>query len=292
MRRKALIFEDNSVVATFLVEALRQKQFQSEVVGQCDHLIALVSQRRPDLIVLNAAFGQGSGYEMCENLKLDRETNRIPLIMLVPPELPDERTRGLLVGANSYLFGPLTEAQIGRAVDEVAAWRAQLESHGTEGEIHFHLLSDTRFLEELNQLLASLFLYTGLSESQIKHLSIAVREIGINAIEWGHRNEVERLVTVIYRIDSEKVTILIRDSGPGFDPGNLPHAARLGDPVSHLSVRESLGLREGGFGLLVARGLVDDLQFNETGNEVRLIKCFPPVPGPRSDPSQCNQPKE
>jgi hypothetical protein len=37
-----------------------------------------------------------------------------------------------------------------------------------------------------------------------------------------------------------------------------------------------LGLREGGFGILMARGLVDDLQYNDTGNEVRLVKYFPP----------------
>ena len=41
-----------------------------------------------------------------------------------------------------------------------------------------------------------------------------------------------------------------------------------------MMVREVLGLREGGFGILMARGLVDDLQYNETGNEVRLVKYF------------------
>jgi len=43
-----------------------------------------------------------------------------------------------------------------------------------------------------------------------------------------------------------------------------------------MMVRETLGLREGGFGILMSKGLVDDLQYNETGNEVRLIKYFPP----------------
>ena len=54
----------------------------------------------------------------------------------------------------------------------------------------------------------------------------------------------------------------------------LPHAANPEDPTTHMMVREVLGLREGGFGILMARGLVDDLQYNETGNEVRLIKYF------------------
>ena len=44
-------------------------------------------------------------------------------------------------------------------------------------------------------------------------------------------------------------------------------------------VRETLGLREGGFGILISRGLVDELQYNDTGNEVRLVKFFPPRSG-------------
>ena len=73
-----------------------------------------------------------------------------------------------------------------------------------------------------------------------------------------------------YRIDPEKVTIVIRDTGPGFNPTELPHAAGPDDPIAHMEVRESLGLREGGFGILMARGLVDELAYNKTGNEVRL----------------------
>jgi anti-sigma regulatory factor (Ser/Thr protein kinase) len=103
---------------------------------------------------------------------------------------------------------------------------------------------------------------------------MAIREMGTNAIEWGNRKQVDRPVIVTYRIDPEKVTILIRDSGPGFDRGNLKHAAKLEDPVAHMEVREEMGLRCGGFGILMTRGLVDDLQYNEQGNEVRLVKRF------------------
>jgi anti-sigma regulatory factor (Ser/Thr protein kinase) len=41
-----------------------------------------------------------------------------------------------------------------------------------------------------------------------------------------------------------------------------------------MEVRETKGLRPGGFGIFMTRGLVDDLQYNDTGNEVRLTKRF------------------
>ena len=137
--------------------------------------------------------------------------------------------------------------------------------------------SDTHYLDELNTMLGSLFLFSGLTQQQVKQLTTAIRELGCNAIEWGHKKQVDRIVTLDYRIDPQKVTIVIRDTGPGFNPGQLPHAAQLEDPVAHMEIRETLGLREGGFGILMSRGLVDELAYNATGNEVTLVKYFPPA---------------
>jgi anti-sigma regulatory factor (Ser/Thr protein kinase) len=215
-----------------------------------------------------------SGYHICQQLKLDRQTNLMPIIIVTALVGHEDMIHGLKVGANHYLTKPFGLEQLEQAVDQVMKWRRDLEQTGTQGEIHFQFKSDTRYLDELNQLLASMYHHTGLSEDQSQQLMMAVREMGTNAIEWGNRNQVERLVTVTYRIDKEKIVILIRDSGPGFDPRNLPHAATLDDPMEHLDKRSELGLRAGGFGILMARGLVDELKYNETGNEVKLVKRF------------------
>ena len=95
-------------------------------------------------------------------------------------------------------------------------------------------------------MLGSMFLFSGLTQPQVKQLATAVRELGTNAIEWGHRRQKERIVDVVYRIDPEKVTIVIRDSGPGFNPKQLPHAAREDDPIGHMEVREIAGSAQGG----------------------------------------------
>jgi anti-sigma regulatory factor (Ser/Thr protein kinase) len=195
--------------------------------------------------------------------------------MVTCRDQPQDRIHGLQVGANHYLTKPFTPDQLERAIQEVSAWKEELIRHGTRGEIHFHMKSDTQSLEELNFLLGALFLHSGMPQGLVKQLTMAVREMGTNAIESGHQKQIDRIVTVTYRIDSEKITIIVRDAGPGFNPNDLPHAAKPGDPIGHLEVREKMGLREGGFGIMIARGLVDELQYNEKGNEVRLVKFFP-----------------
>jgi CheY-like chemotaxis protein len=272
MHPRALIVEDEAGAADALARMLRARGLDPMVVGRGRDAIALARWHRPDLILLDLGLPDLDGYTVCEELKLDRATSLIPIIMVTGRDGHEDRVHGLTVGANRYLTKPFTLEQLNQSIDEVFAWRRALEHHGSQGEIHFQLNSDVRYLEELNELLASLFLFSGLTEPEVKRLITAVREIGTNAIEWGHRHQADLLVTVVYRIEPDRVTIAIRDTGPGFDPARLPHAARPGDPVSHIAVREALGLREGGYGLSLVRGMVDELHFNEAGNEARLIK--------------------
>jgi anti-sigma regulatory factor (Ser/Thr protein kinase) len=148
--------------------------------------------------------------------------------------------------------------------------------HGrVQREFTFELTSETEYLIEVNNLLSQLLLLSKLDERSAGQLCRALLEMGQNAIEWGNRNQVDALVQITYRLHPDHVSLTIRDEGTGFDPKNVPHAAREGDPMSHLAIRDVLGLREGGFGLLISRGLVDELRHNQAGNEVTLIKRFP-----------------
>lgn len=275
MSRIALIVEDERDTGHLLAEHMRRWGFDPTVLTEGKPAISWVRQNQPDLILLDLLLPGMDGFTICENLKLDRETNLIPIIMITALTDPEDKVHGLQVGANRYLTKPFTSQNLHEAIKEVFDWRENIQKNGTEGEIRFQLQSDTQYLEELNHLLGSLFLFSGLSEQQVKQLTTAVREMGTNAIEWGHKKQIERIVNVIYHIDPDKITITIRDSGSGFDPSNLPHAAQPDDPVGHMMVRETLGLREGGFGILMSQGLVDEMSYNEAGNEVRLIKYFP-----------------
>ena len=106
------------------------------------------------------------------------------------------------------------------------------------------------------------------------HLRQAVMEMAHNAIEWGNNHQSDRLVTIRYRVYEDRVEIVVRDQGSGFDLSNLPHAAVPDDPFSHLDVRDKLGLRAGGFGLMISKGMVDELRYTDPGNEVTLTKRF------------------
>jgi two-component system, OmpR family, response regulator len=274
MNRKALIVDDEEEICLLLAEHMRRWGFEPTVLFEGKEVVEWVRKNRPDVILLDLMLPDIDGYSICETLKLDRETNLVPVIMVTAMTDQEDKVHGLQVGANTYLTKPFTPDAIFKAIQNALNWLDELRTNGTQGEIRFHLQSDTHYLEELNHLLGSLFLFSGLTQQQVKQLTTAVREIGTNAIEWGHKKISDRIMTVDYRIDPEKITIDIKDTGPGFNPSNLPHAAQADDPIGHMMVREELGLREGGFGIMMSRGLVDEMSYNEKGNEVRLIKYF------------------
>ena len=106
-------------------------------------------------------------------------------------------------------------------------------------------------------------------------LMLAFREILLNAMEHGGRFDPDQVVEVAAVRTERAIVFYVRDPGPGFLIGDLLHAAVSNppdDPVAHAEKRAQLGLRPGGFGLLLAQGIVDEMIYSERGNEVLLIK--------------------
>lgn len=106
-------------------------------------------------------------------------------------------------------------------------------------------------------------------------LSRAVHEMVLNAVEWGGKLDPSRRVRVDCVRTSRMILYRIADPGTGFDAETLAHAALNNppdQPAGHHKVRAGMGLRPGGFGILLAQALADELIYNEARNEVILIK--------------------
>jgi DNA-binding response OmpR family regulator len=274
MARTVLIVDDERDTNDILAAMTQARAFAPVQLYTGSQVFDAVRRHAPDLILLDLMLPDLDGFAICDRLKRNRDTNLIPIIMVTALHDADHRIAGVRVGANGYLTKPFTPDQLFAAIDKALAWRHEHESMGSTGEINFDVRSETTYLQQANDMLADLFAHTSLTERQIKDLRQAVMEMGGNAIEWGHRKNAELVLQITYRIDPEAVTLIIRDQGPGFNPTKLPHAASDEDPIGHLDIRNELGIREGGFGIMLARGLVDEFRYNDKGNEVTLIKRF------------------
>ncbi|MFO0910626.1 MAG: response regulator [Isosphaeraceae bacterium] len=272
----ALIVEDHPDQAEMVAKILKMHNFEPIVAGDGETGLELARSLAPDVVLLDLMLPDINGFEVCRRLRTERSTMLTPIVMLTALNDADNRVRGFRVGANAYVTKPYGIDELFQAIGAARAWREELVSSKMQGEIHVELNSEITLLNDLNDFLLHLSRATPLNNDQVMHLRQAVLEMAQNAIEWGNQHQTDRLVTIRYRIHGDHVEILVRDQGSGFDRTNLPHAAAPGDPFTHLDVRDKLGLRAGGFGLMICEGMVDELRYNDVGNEVTLIKRFDP----------------
>jgi len=101
------------------------------------------------------------------------------------------------------------------------------------------------------------------------------REMLLNAIEWGGQFDPNRKVRIAWIRFRRMVLYRIADPGPGFKFEDLKHAAvsyAPEDRLQYVDARMEKGLRPGGFGILMAQAMVDELIYNEVHNELVFVK--------------------
>ncbi|WP_353570165.1 response regulator [Candidatus Albibeggiatoa sp. nov. BB20] len=69
-------------------------------------------QAQPDLILLDIMMPEMDGFEVCQRLKADTETQHIPIIFITALENSKEKVKGLSLGAVDYITKPLSQEEV------------------------------------------------------------------------------------------------------------------------------------------------------------------------------------
>ena len=107
------------------------------------------------------------------------------------------------------------------------------------------------------------------------------RELLNNAIEHGGKCDPSKRVEIKYIHLKRAILYSIKDPGEGFDIEDIEHAAFANppdQPTRHMQVRQELGLRPGGFGIMLASQVIDELVYNEKHNELIFVKYIDEEP--------------
>ncbi len=106
---KALIVDDDRVLADVLAFTLRREGF--EVVQAFDGVMALErwQEERPDVIVLDVNLPRLDGFAVCRRI---REVSDTPILLLTVRNEEDDIIRGLELGADDYITKPFSPRQL------------------------------------------------------------------------------------------------------------------------------------------------------------------------------------
>jgi len=131
---------------------------------------------------------------------------------------------------------------------------------------------------------------SSLPEAEKDAVACAAHEILLNAMEHGGNFDPNQYVEIGYLRTKRELACRVKDPGKGFSLEELRHAALNsppGDLFAHMRIREEQGLRDGGFGILMATKLVDEVIYGEQGNDVILVKY---LDSPTAEPNLGGKP--
>ncbi len=108
-----------------------------------------------------------------------------------------------------------------------------------------------------------------------EQLSLAADELLGNSIEHGAGADPTAAIQFTLLRTARLVIFHIGDPGSGFSFSAMAHAAISNppkEPLRHAQYRADQGMRPGGFGIMLVKQIADELLYNDTGNEVVMIK--------------------
>lgn len=266
------------------------------VIGR-DHRVAkIVAEALPDwrldrahdnesaLVMLRAQHfhllltgDETSGQQDVDLLREVRRTRpHLRLIILTNESTPADVIASMKERAFSYFSAPYTAEALTdmlRHATDAPVWDEGIELLSATPEwLGLAARCDMRTADRLVQFIHE---FSDLPEPHRDDVGSAFREILMNAVEHGGNLDPSQHVVISYIRARDAVICRIKDPGEGFSLEQLREAAMADaddDPLQHIEYRKEQGMRAGGYGVLMARSLVDDLVYNEKGNEVMLIK--------------------
>jgi len=269
-----LIVDDDRLTRVMLSTILEGGGYGVAAAEDGAEALRLADAARFDLVLLDIWMPGMSGFEVLDRLRAQAAPPRV--IVLTSDETPETLLAAVRGQADRYLTKPVpAEALLEIVAEELGApARPRIEVLSARPDwVELMVPCRLEVVDYIQNFLGQLD--ANLNEEVRRSVGQAFREMLTNAIEWGGALDPERKVRISYLRMRRLILYRISDPGSGFRFEDLNHAAvgyPADQPLAHVVPREAKGLRPGGFGVLLARALVDELIYNETQNEVVFVK--------------------
>jgi CheY-like chemotaxis protein len=299
---ETVLIVDDSAVDRRLAGGVLAKlpQLRIEYASDGSEALDRLAEIAPDLIVSDLVMPGRNGLELVEEVA--RLRPHLPVVLMTNKGSEEIAVKALKAGAASYV----PKSQLAKMLPEIVLHvlslarqrrsQANLMASIVRSEMVFDLgIDDTLIAPLVHYLQNCLSGMRMCDESASLRVCIALEEALRNAMFHGNleissaeregdcdtycgivqqRRESlpfrDRHLFVRVLLDVNEARFTIRDEGPGFNPALLP------DPTDP----ENLD-KVSGRGLLLMRTFMDDVTYNEVGNEVTMVKrVSTPSPAP------------
>jgi CheY-like chemotaxis protein len=292
-----ILVVDDAPVDARIATGLLEKRPQTRVLvarnGQS--ALSLIEQHHPELVVTDLQMPHMDGFQLVEAIR--EKFPYLPTVLMTAHGSEEIAMRALQRGAASYVRKQDLARRLNDTVDEVLALTAgkrqqqRLWPAWQHTEFHFCLENNPSLIHalvaHLRHYLSSLAYH---DEMTFIRMGVALHEALANAMFHGnleldsgirgdHSGEYYRLaeerrnqqpyanrrVHVTLRENGRESKYTVRDEGSGFDV-----KATRSDPTDPANLQ-----RPSGRGLFLIQTFMDEVTFNESGNEITMVHYRP-----------------
>jgi FixJ family two-component response regulator/anti-sigma regulatory factor (Ser/Thr protein kinase) len=293
-KSKILLVDDEELVREELGGLLSDEGYQVVVGADGQQGLELFKEQRPDLVITDVRMPRVTGLELVAAIR--EASPDTPVTVITGHGTEEMAIQALRAGVTDFIKKPVR-------VDDLNAALARMETalhfarhdpsnlpsaaHLVERVWTYELTNERAAIPDFVDVLLTTC-STGADRGQLMELSLALRELILNAVEHGNlaltyeekttaleagRLEellierarqpelVDRRVLVKASRTDKSLAVEVTDQGKGFNWRSLP------DPTD-----PSYLLADHGRGVLLAQLSVDELRYSEAGNQVTIVK--------------------
>lgn len=131
-----------------------------------------------------------------------------------------------------------------------------------EATFHVHTIKSGRgAIDSLKQVILDAVKKEHYGDEAIFGIKLALEEALCNADKHGNECCPDKTITVRYAVNAEKMVVIVRDEGAGFDPDCIP------DPTTPDRLPVPTGR-----GIMLIRAYMDVVEFRDRGREIFFMK--------------------
>ena len=112
MLANVLLVEDEKSITTLIKYNLEKEGFKVYCSETGEDALKIIKEKTPDLVILDWMLPDTSGIDVCRQIKIDKKLKNIPALILTAKGEPDDKIKGLEVGADDYVTKPFNNKEL------------------------------------------------------------------------------------------------------------------------------------------------------------------------------------
>src|SRR5499427_11023884 len=121
MSKKILLADDSLTIQKVVELTFSDSDYQLVCVSNGQRALERIRDDRPDLILADVVMPEKNGYEVCEAIKSNPATARVPVVLLSGTFEPFDRDRAERLGCDAIVSKPFDSQQLLRQVEALLA---------------------------------------------------------------------------------------------------------------------------------------------------------------------------